>query len=125
MKRIAIAAVVLLSVASQVLADASNEIDHLLDFVRRSDVVFIRNGQEHTPAEAADHLQKKREHFRKDIKSAEDFVATSATKSIVSGELYMIRTKDGQTQECAKWLLEELKQFRNKKNAQPSVGKEH
>lgn len=119
MKLIGIIVVLLFCLPFRLLADSNTEIDHLLDFVRKSDATFIRNGQEYKPTEAVDHFQKKREHFAKEIKSAEDFVSTAATKSLLSGQSYLVRTKDGHTQECSKWLIEELKRFRNEKKAVP------
>lgn len=104
--------VALLVLPALLWADSTAEIDHLIAFVRESKAVFIRNGQESTPVAAADHLQKKREHFRKEIKTAEDFIGKAATKSIVSDKPYLVRTEDGQTLESATWLLAELARFR-------------
>ena len=117
MKVVGIILLFLLILPSSLLADVDGEIGHLLEFVRTSDVVFIRNGQEYKSAEAVDHFRKKREHFVKEIKSAEDFIAVAATKSLVSGQAYQVKTRDGQVQDCSKWLTEELKRFRNEKKS--------
>ena len=97
---------------SLILADTATEIETLLDYVRTSNATFIRNGQEYTPAQAVDHMQKKRQHFAKDIKSAEDFIGMAGTKSLVSGQPYLVKTKDGRTQECSLWLLDKLREMR-------------
>ncbi len=112
MHRTCLIAVLLFCLPSLSLANTAVEIDYLLDYVRKSNITYIRNGQEYTPAEAVDHLQKKRQHFAKEIKTAEDFVAVAATKSLVSGQPYLVKTKDGRTQECGLWLLNELKKIR-------------
>jgi predicted GTPase len=87
-------------------------IEHLLEFVRSSDVVFIRNGKEHKPEDAAKHIEKKYKHYRKKIKTPEDFIEKSATKSMMSGKLYQVRLKDGTLIATRDWLLEELERFR-------------
>ena len=96
-------------------ATVEEEIQHLLSYVRNSHVVFLRNGQEHNSAEAADHMAKKAKHFKDQIRTAEDFIRLAATKSLVSGELYSIRTPDGKTEKTGEWLTHELERFRNEK----------
>ncbi len=113
MKRPGLIVILLFCLPSLLLADTASEIDYLLDYVRKSNVIFIRNGQEYTPTEAVDHLQKKHQYFAKEIKSTEDFVTVAATKSLVSKQPYLVKTRDGRTQECSLWLLNELKTMRN------------
>jgi predicted GTPase len=69
-------------------------IAHLLEFVRTSDVIFIRNGKDHSAEDAVKHIQKKYNHYKKKIKTPEDFIEKSATKSMMSGKLYQIKLKD-------------------------------
>ncbi len=83
-------------------------IEHLLDYVKNSDVVFIRNGKEHTPDKAAEHIARKYRHYRDDIETPEDFIRLAATKSMLSGRRYRVRLPDGTTMDTADWLLEEL-----------------
>jgi hypothetical protein len=71
--------------------------------------VFIRNGTEHTPAEAAEHLRRKWEAAGTKIATAEEFVKEIASKSSTSGEPYHIRTKEGVTKDASAYLLERLK----------------
>ena len=87
-------------------------IDYLLEYVRNSDVTFIRNNKEHTPEEAAGHIMKKYRHYRKKIKTPEDFIRLSATKSTMSGRQYSIRTADGVTMTSAEWLTRALEEYR-------------
>jgi hypothetical protein len=87
-------------------------IAHLLEFVRTSDVVFIRNGKEHSPEDAAKHIEKKYDHYRKKIETPEDFIEKSATKSMMSGKLYQVRLKDGTVITTREWLTAELERYR-------------
>jgi len=92
--------------------DLQAAIDHLLEFVRTSDVVFIRNGREHTPAEAANHIARKYDHYRKKIETPEDFIRLSATKSMMSGKPYTVRLADGTVMAAKEWLETELARYR-------------
>lgn len=73
--------------------------------------VFIRNGSEHTPAEAADHLRLKWKNAGKRVKSAADFIRTCGTGSSLSGQPYKIRYKDGREVASADFLWTELKKL--------------
>jgi len=111
----------LLSFATTLRAEASSqEIEILLDHVQRLDgAVFIRNGSEHSAAEAATHMRMKWGKQTAKIKTAEDFIALCGTKSLVSGERYRIRLKDGTTRDAAELLTEKLAQLRAAGTAKP------
>lgn len=94
-------------------------IEHLLEFVRASDVVFIRNNTEHTPAEAADHIARKYDHYRKKIETPEDFIRLSASKSMMSGRPYTVRLPGGAVITTREWLEAELAKFRAARAALP------
>jgi hypothetical protein len=87
-------------------------IDYLLDYVAKSDVTFVRNGQTHTPPQAVDHIKAKYEHFKKEIKTPEDFIRLSASKSLLTGQPYLVRTKDGKEMHLDAWLTDALKKHR-------------
>jgi hypothetical protein len=89
-------------------------IQYLLDFVNSSECRFYRNNKEHTAGEAAAHMQKKYNHFKKDIKTPEDFIRLTATKSLISGKLYYVKLKDGNTITSEAWLLRVLKNYRQR-----------
>ena len=98
---------------AQTKADTlTEEIDHLLLFVKNSDVIFIRNNKEYAASKALEHIHTKYNYFKKKITTAELFVQYCVTKSELSGKAYMIRKKDNTTISAADWLLAELKQFR-------------
>lgn len=99
---------------SAALADAAPmseaaRIDHLINHVANQiGATFIRNGKEYGPAEAAQHLQHKREKAGDRVKTAEDFIRLCASHSYLSGEAYLIRFADGRTRTAEDVLREEL-----------------
>jgi len=90
------------------------EVDHLLDFVRQSDCVLIRNGSEYNGKKGVSHIQIKYDYFRDDITTTEAFIEYSATKSTMSGKYYTIRCPGKKEMRTQDWLLNELKNFRQK-----------
>ncbi len=91
-------------------------IRYLLQYVRNSEVIFIRNNQEHTAHEAEDHMRKKYQHFQEQIKTPEDFIQFAGTKSLLSGRHYRVRLKNGKTMLSQKWLEIALEEYRKKKS---------
>ena len=87
-----------------------DSIKFLLDYVAKSDATFVRNGQKHTPQEAANHIKAKYEHFKSEIKTPEDFIRLSASKSLTTGQPYLVRTRDGQEMHLDLWLRNALKE---------------
>jgi hypothetical protein len=87
-------------------------INYLLDYVAKSDATFIRNGQTHAPLEAVNHIKAKYEHFKSEIKTPEDFIRLSASKSLVTGQPYLVRTRDGKEMPLSTWLTDALKKHR-------------
>lgn len=87
-------------------------VNYLLDYIEKSDAVFIRNGSHYTGAEAVEHIKAKYEHFKKDIKTPEDFIRLAASKSLLSGKLYLAHPKGGKEQPMSEWLTAVLKEHR-------------
>ena len=79
-------------------------ISYLIDCIANSKATFVRNGISYTPAKAAEHIKAKYAHFKNDIKSPEDFIRLSATKSILSGKPYLVRLPDGKEMRAARSL---------------------
>jgi hypothetical protein len=113
---VAIVATLLMFVWSsgQVFATESLEesINYLLDYVANSQATFVRNGQTHTPQEAVDHIKAKYAHFKGEIKTPEDFIRLSASKSLLTGQPYLVRTADGKEMRLDAWLTDALKRHR-------------
>lgn len=93
--------------------DMKLEITHLMRHVERSGCVFIRNGDQHDPMDAANHIRKKYEHFKDDIESTETFIKLSATRSLISRKPYHIQCPGQIKQPSGEWLLAELARFRS------------
>jgi hypothetical protein len=91
-------------------ASPEAEIDHLLTFIAGSPCAFIRNGVAYDGAQAMDHINDKYQHYREDIRSAEDFIARAASKSAMSGKPYLVQCNAAQMP-AAEWLTQELSAF--------------
>lgn len=89
----------------------TQKIEYLIAFIAKQDGVFIRNGSEYTPSQAAEHLRMKWNKAEKAIKTAEDFIAKLATNSSVSGKPYLIKFKTGRSSQLAPLLRLELKRL--------------
>jgi len=111
-KIIRVLAVLLLTGIGTVIADTQQEIDHLLDFVARTDCQYDRNGTIHNGQEARDHINMKYEYYQKKVKTSEDFIKYSATKSKLSGRKYKIRCPGQSAMDSSVWLLNELQTYR-------------
>lgn len=120
MKRLNLLLIVLASLfglnTSYAYANKEAEIQHLLNFVENSQCTFIRNGSEHSGADAKAHIVKKYNYFKSRIDNAEEFIEYSATKSTMSGKKYKVKC-DGKEYLTAQWLNDELKNYRNKTSA--------
>ena len=92
--------------------DLKQTVQYLLDFVAKSDLSFIRNGQTYTPKEAAAHMKTKYDYFKWMIKTPEDFIRLAGSKSLLSGRPYLVKTKDGKEIETADWLGKILNDYR-------------
>jgi len=88
------------------------KIESLIKHVEElKDVKFIRNGTEHDPSEAAQLMKYKWDNNKDDIKTARDFIRICATKSTTSGQLYLIKFKDGKEVKSADYLTAELEKL--------------
>ncbi|MBU2708675.1 DUF5329 family protein [Zooshikella marina] len=109
-------ALAVLLVSTKGIADISpttkNEIAHLLEFVQNTTCKYERNGEMHAGSEAVEHIQKKYDYFQDKVKSTEDFIRYSATKSELSGKHYRIHCKGEAVQNSSSWLLKELNAYR-------------
>jgi hypothetical protein len=99
--------------ASAIAASSmEEEINHLLNYIKTSDCIFIRNGSSHDPKKAVKHIEKKYNYLKKRIKKTEDFIKGAATKSSISGKYYMIIC-NGEEMKTADWLTAELQIYRS------------
>ena len=109
--------------ASQSYADVPawqrHEIEYLLNFVKNTNCIVERNGKIHTGEEAYSHILKKYNYFRNKIKSTEQFIELSASKSTLSGKPYMVSCDGQKSIGTQKWLLDELHNYRSNRNKEP------
>ncbi len=99
-----------------VFAATQDEINHLLNFVASTDCKYERNGTMHNGKEAVGHINKKYAYYNDDIKSTEDFIEYSATKSKMSGKYYKIHCNNKVSIKSQDWLLIELMTYRKAHN---------
>ncbi len=92
--------------------DTDTEIQYLLQFVSSSGCTFTRNGSDHDPTDAADHLRLKYSRGKRYVNSAEQFIDRLATESSWTGKAYTV-TCDGHTQPSGAWLHQALDAYRN------------
>jgi len=111
---IAVMALLSVDARSDVPDAGRNEVLHLLDFLRNSDCAMERNGKRYESEDAYSHVRKKYEYFRDKIRSSEDFIEYSASKSTMSGNYYRVFCKDEPAVLTQDWLLEELRNYRER-----------
>jgi hypothetical protein len=108
--------ILLFTFSLNVVAATQDEINHLLSFVASTDCNYERNGTLHNGKEAVEHINKKYAYYEDDIKSAEDFIKFSATKSRMSGKYYQIHCSNKSSVKSQDWLLAELMVYRKANN---------
>ncbi len=91
--------------------ETDQEVAYLLEFVSGSGCTFVRNGDDHDSANAADHLRLKYSRGKRYVGSAEQFIDRLATESSWSGDPYTV-TCEGKTQTSAQWLHRALAEYR-------------
>lgn len=105
------------SINADIPPDQKLEIEYLLNFVKNSSCEINRNGKNHEGNKAVSHIKKKYDYFKDDIKTTEQFVELSATKSTMSGKYYMVKCGDSKPFRTKEWLLKELKNYRKNGNS--------
>lgn len=102
----------LMSAAGMPRADqAATEINYLLDYVAASGCTFVRNGDAHEAADAADHLRLKYDRGERYADTAENFIDRLATESSWSGDPYTV-TCGRVTEPSGEWLHRALDEYR-------------
>jgi len=105
-----------LAICSAVPARAAESLEQTIAFllhrIETADATFIRNGQTHTHQEAVAHVRAKYEHSKEQIKTPEDFIRLAATRSLLTGQPYLVRTRDGKEMPLNAWLSNALGEHR-------------
>lgn len=110
--RLAMLVLLLTLSAKSACADSAAEIAALIEAVRQSPCQFIRNGDPHGGAEAAEHIAAKYRYFQDEIASAEDFIDRAASRSALSGKPYEIACPGQPVVTAADWLRARLRDWR-------------
>ena len=87
------------------------KIQYLLNELEKSNLTFIRNGDEYSAKEARDHMQKKLDYAGNRITTVDQFITMIATKSSLSGKVYYVKYSDGKKIESATYLRELLQKL--------------
>ena len=116
MKRILVAAFVILALLSGVVSAQENiekkKIEFLISSVENlKGAKFIRNGSEYDGKKAAEHLRLKIKNSGGRVQTADDFIRLCASQSYMTGKPYMIRLVDGKTIKSEKYFREKLKEY--------------
>ena len=98
---------------SDVSDKTQNEIDFLLSHIKQSDCIFNRNGIDYKGNKVISHIKTKYKYFKDEIKTTEEFITLSATKSEMSGKKYTVRCNENDTEELGTWLLDILTKSRS------------
>ena len=91
---------------------ADQEIGFLITSVEESGCVFVRNGDEHSSEDAADHLRLKYRRGKRYAGSAEQFIERLASESSWTGKPYYIQCADTGKHLSKDWLTDQLTGFR-------------
>ncbi len=84
------------------------KIEKLLYIIAHTNLIFIRNGDEHKPAEAASHLRSKWDYAKNDIHTVDDFIKKIGSKSSSSGKPYEVKFPNGKTIPAEIWMREQI-----------------
>jgi hypothetical protein len=88
------------------------EIDYLIDYIKNSGCIFIRNDRNHSPKEAVQHINHKFEYFKDKITTTESFIEFCVTKSTMSNKPYEIKCPGQPLVKSREWLIKELDRIR-------------
>ena len=108
----------MLTSSASAQTQAELEVNYLLEYVASSGCIFIRNGDDHDSADAADHLRLKYTRGKRYVNSAEQFIDRLATQSSWSGDQYRV-TCAGKSEPSGEWLHRTLADYRQQ-SAAPS-----
>ncbi len=111
---IAVMALLSMDARSDVPDADRHEVLHLLEYLRNSDCAMERNEKKHDSEDAYSHVKRKYEYFQDEIRTSEDFIEYSASKSTMSGKFYRIFCNNESAVLTRDWLLEELHDYRER-----------
>lgn len=99
-------------------ANTDEEVQHLLHYIETAGCTFTRNGTDHTPEEAQQHISRKYNYVKNRVNTTEQVIKYAATKSSITGKAYTIKCSEGDSIPSAQWLNEELINYRSQYSSQ-------
>jgi hypothetical protein len=96
---------------AEISSETDAEVQYLLEFVATSGCDFERNGTQHAPEAAADHLRMKYKKGRRYVNTAGQFIDRVASESSWTGRKYTA-TCNGKEIASGPWLHETLRKYR-------------
>jgi hypothetical protein len=90
------------------------EVEYLLNIIKSSSCIMERNNEQGTGEMAYEHILLKYDYYRDEIMTTEDFIRLAATKSVLSGEYYMIYCENQPGMRLGDWLQQELTRYRTR-----------
>ena len=106
---------------NQPFASERAKINYLIQRIRQSDYTFIRNGESFAGSRAATHLLWKFQRKGNGVKTAADFIMKIASRSSLTGQLYMIRMNDGRAYPVRDLLFNELRNLEEAQKQKPQL----
>ncbi len=84
---------------------------YLIDRVRKSSYMFVRNSETFGGAKAATHLLWKFSRKGKGVKTAKEFIYRIASESSMSGSPYLVKVSDKETYPLRDVMMNELRRL--------------
>jgi len=106
-------------------ADIEVAIGYLIDVVATSEHTFLRNSTRYSAAQAAQHLQRKYQHFRDEIHTVDDFIELAASRSLLTGKPYLVIDTAGISTPTSQWLQQVLSDYCAQRAADPVTAPSH
>ena len=92
---------------ADVPAGQVKEVNHLLAYVKNSGCVINRNGTDHPAEKGKEHIEKKYDYFRDDIKNTEEFIE-SVKKNLLLEMVKLLKPQVNQIHNIRVWNLAAL-----------------
>ncbi|MBM9576853.1 YfeK family protein [Leptospira sp. 201903070] len=104
------------SIGAEDTSNFQNDLNLLMNSLESCECKFIRNGAEHDPKEAREHMERKLKATDGKIQTIPSFIEYIGSKSSVTGKPYLVKFADGKTIESAVWLKGKWEEISKKKN---------
>lgn len=111
------------SVGAEEVSEFQNDLNLLMNSLESCECKFVRNGTEHEPKEAREHMERKLKATDGKVQTIPNFIEYIGTKSSVTGKPYLVKFSDGKTVESAVWLKTKWEEISKKKNAPVKIPK--